>query len=97
MTRRVADAVHEVTGIAHAADLLAQWEGFGRFCRDVLGAEPLVLTEAFGLSDDTGAEVLEAHPVVAADKIGVARWAAEWTGTWARRFGDPPAATHCHI
>jgi hypothetical protein len=86
--RRVADTVHDATGVANAADLLAQWEGFGRFCREVLGVEPLVLTAAFGLGqDDLAAEALEAYPVAAADEVDVARWAAEWTGTWSRRFG----------
>ncbi len=56
----VADGVLDATGEAHAADLLAQWEGFGRFCRDVLGVDPLA-DGAVGLGgDEPAAEVLEA-------------------------------------
>ena len=74
--------------MVHAADLVAHWEGFGRFCRDVLGVEPLVLSAAFGLGhDDPAAVVLGAYPDAATDEANVARWAAEWAGTWGRRFG----------
>ena len=57
-TRLVAEELQYAVGKAHAADLLSQWEGFGRFCRDVLGVEPLVLASAFGVGiDDLAAEV----------------------------------------
>ena len=84
---RVAVALHEATGVAHAADVLAQWEGFGGFCRDVLGVEPLMLTAAFGLGRDPAAAVLEAYPQIAVDEAEIARWTGEWARTWARRFG----------
>ena len=85
---KVADEVRDVVGIAHAADLLAQWEDFGRFCRDELGVEPLVLTAAFGLFiEDPSAEVRASCPGTAAGSTDVERWAGEWAGTWQRRFG----------
>ncbi|HEY2584623.1 MAG TPA: hypothetical protein VGI81_02520, partial [Tepidisphaeraceae bacterium] len=46
---RSAENLLDVVGRAHATDLLSRWEGFGRFCREVLGLEPVVLMRAFGL------------------------------------------------
>ena len=37
--------------------------------------------------DDLAAEVLKAPPDVVAVALDVERCTAEWTGTWARRFG----------
>jgi hypothetical protein len=83
----VAGEVLDATVKAHAADLLAQWEGFGRFCRDELRLEPLVLTAAFGLGgDDPAAEVRAAWPSARVDDGDVERSAAEWAGSWRRRF-----------
>ena len=31
----VADTLQYAVGEAYAADVLSQWEGFGRFCREV--------------------------------------------------------------
>jgi CheY-like chemotaxis protein len=86
--RKVADGLQYAVGQAYAADLLAQWEGFGRLCRDVLGVEPLVLTAAFGLGrDDPAAMVLAAYLQAAVDEAAADRRAKRWTGTWRRRFG----------
>ena len=91
VTRRVANAVHEVTGMAHAADLLAQWEGFGRFCRGALGMEPLVLTRAFGLErEDLGAAVREAYPDAVVPEADANVRASLWLHSWTRRFGRAP-------
>ena len=40
VTARAAGALQEPTGVAHAGDVPAQWEGFSRLCRDVLAVEP---------------------------------------------------------
>ena len=46
----------------HAAEILSQWEGFGRFCREVLRAGPQTLLAAYGLwRDDPAADVLAAY------------------------------------
>lgn len=87
VTRRVADALHEATYIAHAADLMAHWEGFGRFCRELLGVEPLVMTMAFGLGNgDPAADIRAARGDAEAHEAEVERWTAEWSWTWRRRF-----------
>jgi hypothetical protein len=53
-----------------------------------VGLEPLVLTAAFGLGDDPGAEVQGACPEAAAGELDVERWVAAWRATWRRRFGE---------
>ncbi len=86
---KVADWLSYAVGQADAADLLAQWEGFGRFCRNCLGLEPLVVTEAFGLGKvDVEAEMMETVPDAAPDEAESARWAEQWCRGWERRFGD---------
>ena len=84
----VADALHHATGEAHAADLLAQWEGFGRFCRESLGVEPLTLLAAYRLEPkDPAAEITAAYPNVRADEAEAARWAGGWARAWESRLG----------
>jgi hypothetical protein len=86
--RKVAANLQHAVGKARGADLLAQWEGFGRFCGEMLGVEPLALTAAFGLGDDDpAAEVRKVCPGAAVDEADVARWAGQWARTWGRRFG----------
>ena len=85
--QQVADLLCHATGEAHPADVLSQWEGFGRFCRDELGTEPLTLLAAFGLEQvDPAAEVRASHPDAKADEAAAALWARNWTAVWGRRF-----------
>src|SRR5436305_41128 len=44
---RVAEAVRESIGVGLGVEALSQWEGFGRFCRQHLGVEPLTLLRAY--------------------------------------------------
>ena len=75
------------TGKAHASDLLSQWEGFGRFCRELLGVEPLTLTAAFGLErKDPALEVRQHQPEATADLQTASEWAECWIRNWQRRF-----------
>jgi hypothetical protein len=86
-TLMIADTLQYAVGQAVAIDLLSQWEGFGRFCRETLGAEPMTVTTAFGLGRaDVAAEVAAAFSGATADEAEAQRWAAEWTGSWGRRF-----------
>jgi hypothetical protein len=85
--REVADTLHYAVGEADAAELLSQWEGFTRFCRDALRIEPLVLLRALGLGHgDPAVEVRAAFPDAAVDEAEVSRWSVQWTHGWARRF-----------
>jgi hypothetical protein len=60
-------------GEADAVELLSQWEGFARFCREALRVEPLVLLLALGLGHgDPAAEVRAAYPDAAVDEAEVA-------------------------
>jgi hypothetical protein len=89
----VAGEVLDATGEAHAGELLAQWEGFNRFCREELGLEPGAVTAAFGLGgDDPAAEVRATCPDAVAEEAEVARAAEQWTRTWRRRFPAARAA-----
>jgi hypothetical protein len=84
----VADTLHHATGEAHAADLLSQWAGFGRFCRESLGVEPVTLLAAFRLEPaDLAAEVRTSYPDARADDAESARWAGDWARGWGSRFG----------
>ena len=86
--QQAAGLFHHAVGVAHAADLLAQWEGFGRFCRDALGLEPLTLLKALGPGQaDPAAAVLAAYPDARADEAAAAGWAQDWARAWGRRFG----------
>ena len=41
---KVAETLQYAVGYAHAAEVLSsQWEGFGRFCRNSLGLEPMAV------------------------------------------------------
>ena len=92
VTRRVADTLHYAVGEADAVDLLSQWEGFGRLCRERLGADPLTASSAF-LSGrkDVAAELAALFPDARHDEAEAARSAAEWSRGWDRRFGGPVA------
>ena len=86
----VASNLVAATAQAHASDLLSQWEGFARFCRDSLDVEPPKLMGAFGLEPrDPGVEVREKHPDATADPRVVCDWAGCWTRSWNRRFTSP--------
>jgi hypothetical protein len=86
--KRVAETLKYAIGEAHAAEILSQWEGFGRFCRDVLRVEPQTLLAAYGLwRDDPAAEVLATYPDAKFDEAKAAQWAGNWTREWDRRFG----------
>ena len=85
--KKVADTLYEAMGEAHAVEVLSQWEGFGRFCRDVLRVEPLTLLAAYALGQgDPAAEVLAAYADAKADEAKAAEWAATWARNWERRF-----------
>ena len=45
--RRVAETLQYAVGYAHATEVLSQWEGFGRFCRQTLGLEPMAVMMAY--------------------------------------------------
>jgi hypothetical protein len=84
----VADTLKHAVGEAFASDVLSQWEGFARFCRDVLALEPLTLLKALKLAEkDPAAEVLRSYPDAKADEAKAAEWSATWKGNWERRFG----------
>jgi hypothetical protein len=71
----------------HAATQLVRWEGFGRFCREVLGLEPMVLMRAFGLAcNDVTAEIRAMCPDNVVDEATAAEWAEQWASTWSSRF-----------
>ena len=90
--REVGDTLTYAMGVAHAADLLSQWEGFGRFCRELLEVEPLTLLRALRLEqDDPAAEVLASYPDAEADEATAAEWAGKWTREWELRFRPPRA------
>jgi hypothetical protein len=80
-------AAAPAVGEADAVELLSQWEGFARFCREALRVEPLVLLLALGLGHgDPAAEVRAAYPDAAVDEAEVARWSVQWARGWERRF-----------
>ena len=87
---RVAETLKYAIGEAHAVEVLSQWEGFGRFCRESLGVEPLALMAALDLGrEDPAAEVLAAYPDAKLDEATAAHWAENWRRNWERRF-EPP-------
>ena len=78
---------HGLIGEAHAAEILSQWEGFGRSCREVLRVQPLTVMAAPELGrDDPAAEVLAVYPQAKADEARAAHWADVWKQNWERRF-----------
>jgi hypothetical protein len=85
--KRVAETLKYAMGEAHAVEVLSQWEGFGRFCRESLGVEPLTLISAYGLGhDDPAVEVLASYPDAKADEAKAAEWERNWARSWSRRF-----------
>jgi hypothetical protein len=90
----VAETLKLAVGEAHAVDLLSQWDGFGRFCREVLALEPLTLLKALRLAtEDPAAEVLASFPDAKVDEAKAAEWAQTWRRNWDRRFGRFVAET----
>ena len=84
---QVGDTLTYAVGLMNAADLLSQWEGFGRFCRQSLGVEPMTLLRALRLEqEDPEAEVLASYPDAKADEAKAAGWAEDWRRSWERRF-----------
>lgn len=87
----VADTFTYSIGVAYATDLLSQWEGFGRFCRQHLSVEPLTLLTALKLAPaDPAADVLTVYPDAKPDEAKALEWANTWTKNWNRRFAAPP-------
>jgi hypothetical protein len=85
---QVSDTLTYAVGEMNAVDLLSQWEGFGRFCRESLSLEPLTLLRALRLGrEDPAAEVLASYPDAKADEAKAAEWAGNWARQWGRRFG----------
>ena len=85
--KTVAEWLKYAIGQAHAAEVLSQWEGFGRFCQTHLGIEPLVLMSAYRLiTADPAEEVLASYPDAVVDEAIAEHWAGNWTREWKRRF-----------
>ena len=85
--RKLADTLKYAAGVVHAADLLSQWEGFGRFCRKHLGLEPMTVMSAYRLwPDDPAAEVLASYPDAKVDEGIASHWEGNWAREWGRRF-----------
>jgi hypothetical protein len=85
---KVAETLQYAVGEADAVDLLSQWEGFGRFCRDRLGVEAVTLAVAFGVgSSDPMADVRQEYSGVTFDPARADDWANRWARGWERRFG----------
>ena len=84
--KKVAESMMESMG-GLAAEILSQWEGFSRLCRDTLGLEPMTLVKAYGLgAEDPGAEVLAEFSDATVNEATAAEWAGKWTRNWDRRF-----------
>jgi hypothetical protein len=93
VVQKLADTLYTAVGESDAVVLLSQWEGFGRFCRETLGIEPVSALTAFGTqTPDPPAELLAAFPDAVADEAEATRSAAEWSRSWGRRFGLPDDA-----
>ena len=85
--KTVAEWLQYAMGEAHAAEVLSQWEGFGRFCRSHLGAEPLAVMRAYRMTiGDPAAEVLAVYPEAKVDEATAAHWEQNWAREWGRRF-----------
>jgi hypothetical protein len=83
----VADALQDAVGEAFAVDVLSQWEGFGRFCREALAVDPLTLLKALRLAkQDPAADLLEVYPESVVDDAKAAEWESTWQKNWDRRF-----------
>jgi hypothetical protein len=87
---KVAETLMAAVGEAFASDLLSQWEGFGRFCKEVLALEPLTLLKALKLAEkDPAAQVLESYLDAKPDEAKAAEWKQTWTRNWERRSYRP--------
>jgi hypothetical protein len=83
----VADTLKQAVGEAYAVDLLSQWDGFGRFCREVLALKPLTLLKALRLAEkDPAAEVVASYPEARVNEAKAAEWAGNWRRNWDHRF-----------
>ena len=83
----MAETLKYAIGEAHAAEVLSQWEGFGRFCRNSLGLEPLTVMRAYRMwQEDPAAEVLANYPDAKVDEGMAAHWDENWAREWGRRF-----------
>jgi hypothetical protein len=86
--RKSARTLLDAVGQLHASDLLSQWEGFGRFCRDSLGVAPVTVFRAFGLGQqDPAVEVRSVYPTAKVDEATASEWARRWSWSWRRRVG----------
>jgi hypothetical protein len=84
---RVVQEIHAAVGRVHATEVLSMWEGFGRFCRETLGIEPLTLVRAYGLQrEDPAADVRAVYPDATPDEGESARLTERWTRSWEKRF-----------
>jgi hypothetical protein len=84
---RVAEELKFAMGQAHAAAVLSEWEGFGRFCRSHLSTEPLTVMRAYGLlPEDPAAQVLATYPDAKVDEAKAEERAGHWARGWERRF-----------
>jgi hypothetical protein len=83
----VLDEVRGLIGTAHPTEVLSMWNGFGEFCRDALGVDPLTVVRAYGLQQvDPTVDVLTAYPDAVPDTAEAARWATDRARSWANRF-----------
>ncbi|HEX8915195.1 MAG TPA: hypothetical protein VF796_22780, partial [Humisphaera sp.] len=82
-------AMRRGLGRATAVSLLSAWDAFGRFSRDCVGVEPLVLARAWrALADDPAAEALAGYPEAAVDAELAGHWHRSLSGPWGKRFDD---------
>ena len=87
-TDQIAKVVREAAGEEHAVEVLTKWEGYGRFCRDTMGMEPLTVMRAWGLMDDDPAEVVrQVCPEARADEVQAEERSAAMSRWWVERFG----------
>jgi hypothetical protein len=64
------------------------FSGFGRFCGESLGLEPITVFRAFGLGhQDPAAEARSVYPAAQVDEATAAEWARRWSWSWERRVG----------
>ena len=93
--KKVAEAMMEAMGQGLAGEILSQWEGFGRFCRQSLGLEPMTVVKAYGLGkEDPEQEVLAEFPDAKPDEAKTAHWADNWKQNWDRRFAKRERRTN---
>ena len=79
----------ERVGANSAAELLSVWAALGRFSRECLGVEPLVLATAWRLlDDDPAAEIQAMYPDAKPDASLTNHWYSSMTNGWEKRFAD---------